>query len=377
MSYSDEMSEPTKKVFGTAISGYNRAEVDRHVAWLQKNLAEIEQYNSMAIREQNALRERIVELEESLKLNRSPGYAQVGAQFEQTLRLAEAEAAKLVNDAAKDAVKTRETAKAEAERLRFESEDEVQRSISAANRQAKSILAAANKQSRETLDAAEDEMQRVESERARLTKEANVIRSDADNYVSKVKAELQSEVEQIQNENARLLKRNAEIESEISEKIDIGEKQALEIFRKVQAEAEQMRDEAERELAAATQEASSLIENAEETLENARSEADRMASESQGMALALIADARARAEAISLKSLDIAREAIADAEYRLSKLPEQANAIEAFLEETSKMITPEQEVIIARRKSLDESRRIAVEADLVSDSEPADAEENN
>jgi len=105
------MSEATKKVFGTAISGYNRAEVDRHVAWLQKNLAETEQYNAMAIREQNALRERIVELQESEKLNRSPGYAQVGAQFEQTLRLAESEAAKLVNEAAKEAIKMRETAR--------------------------------------------------------------------------------------------------------------------------------------------------------------------------------------------------------------------------------------------------------------------------
>ena len=369
------MSDPTRKVFGTAISGYNRAEVDKHVAWLQKNLADIEQYNSMAIREQNALRERVVELEESLKLNRSPGYAQVGAQFEQTLRLAEAEAAKLVNDAAKDSVKARETAKAEAERVKFEAADEAEKLIASSKREAKASISRANKESREILDAAEDEMQRVESERARLEKEANVVRSDADNYVSRVKAELQSEVERIQNENARLLKRSAEIESEISEKIDVGEKQSLQIFSKVQSEAEQMRNEAERELAAATQEASSLIENAEETLDNARSEADRMASESQGMALALISDARARAEAISMKSLDIAREAIAEAEYRLGKLPGQANAIEAFLEETSRMITPEQEVMIARRKTLDDSMRKPIEAEVVAEDEPAASSE--
>jgi hypothetical protein len=49
----------------------------------------------------------------------------------------------------------------------------------------------------------------------------------------------------------------------------------------------------------------------------------------------------------------------------MSKLPLQANAIEAFLEETAKMITPEQEVIIARRKSLNESLRKPLEADLV------------
>lgn len=365
------MSEATKKVFGTAISGYNRAEVDRHLAWLQKNLANIEQYNAMAVREQNALREKIVELEESQKLNRSPGYAQVGAQFEQTLRLAESEAAKLLNDAAKDAIKLRETAKAEVERLKFEAEDEFEKTESAAKRQAKSVLASASKKARETLDSAEDAMQRVESERARLQKEANVTRSDADNYASRVKAELLSEVERIQNENSRLLKRNAEIESEISEKIDIGEKHALQIFRKVQSESEQMRDDAERELAAATEEASSLIENSEDTLERARNEADRTASESQGMALALIADARARAESVSLKSLDIAREAIAEAEARLARLPSQANAIEAFLDETSKMITPEQEVFLARRRSLDDSLRKPIEAQIVIDEEPA------
>jgi hypothetical protein len=93
------------------------------------------------------------------------------------------------------------------------------------------------------------------------------------------------------------------------------------------------------------------------------------------MALALISDARARAEALAMKSLDIAREAIAEAEYRLSKLPQQSNAIEAFLEETARLITPEQEVIIARRKSLNESLSKPVEADLVQDEEPADAEE--
>ena len=100
-----------------------------------------------------------------------------------------------------------------------------------------------------------------------------------------------------------------------------------------------------------------------------------MASESQGMALALISDARARAEALAMKSLDIAREAIAEAEYRLSKLHQQSNAIEAFLEETSRLITPEQEVILARRKSLSESLSKPLEADLVQDADSVDAEE--
>ena len=364
------MDDPTKK-FGTAVGGYNRTEVDTYVAWLQKSLKELEQYNSLAIREQQSLRERLVEVEAQLKSVKSPGYAQLGAQFEQTLRLAEAESAKLVNDAAAESVKIRETAKAEAERTRYEAEEEANEIRNKANREAKTVLATARKQANQLTEEAEDTLQTVRAERAQLEKEANVIRSDADNYVAKAKAELQAEIERIQNENSRLLKRNADIEAEIKEKIDAGEKQALEIFRRVQNEAETLREEAERELKEATAEASSLIENAETTLENARREADRLSNESEAVALNIIADARARAESLSMRSLEITREAIADAEYRLSKLPTQQNAIEEFLSETKSLLTPEQEIIISRRRSLEQSLKAPIEPEVVEEDEAA------
>ncbi|MEL0200997.1 MAG: DivIVA domain-containing protein, partial [Aquiluna sp.] len=196
------MSEPTKKVFGTAVGGYNRSEVDQYIAWLQKNLTDLESYNSLAVREQQTLRERLVEVEEQLKAAKSPGYAQLGAKFEETLRLAESEAAKLINDAGKDALKTRETAKAEAERIRFEAEEEVAKLHGKAQRETKTLLSQAKADANQIKEEAEDELQRVQAERAQLDKEAAVVRSDADNYAAKVKAELQVEVEKIQTENA-------------------------------------------------------------------------------------------------------------------------------------------------------------------------------
>ncbi len=140
------MTEPTKKVFSTAVGGYSRNEVDEYITWLRKTMQELESYNSLAVREQNSLRERVVQLEESLKLAKSPGYAQLGAQFEQTLRLAESEAAKLVNDAGKDAVRIRETAKAEAERIKFEAEEFSKPVVDGANREARRMVMQARKQ---------------------------------------------------------------------------------------------------------------------------------------------------------------------------------------------------------------------------------------
>ena len=169
------MTEPTKKVFSTAVGGYSRSEVDEYISWLRKTMQELESYNSLAVREQNSLRERVVQLEESLKLAKSPGYAQLGAQFEQTLRLAESEAAKLVNDAGKEAVRIREVAKAEAEKLRFEAEATAKPIVDGANREARNLVMNARKQSEQILEQAEDELRKVQAERAQLQKEAAVI----------------------------------------------------------------------------------------------------------------------------------------------------------------------------------------------------------
>jgi cell division septum initiation protein DivIVA len=367
------MVEELRITFSTSVAGYNRTEVDAHVSKLLAELEKLEQYSSMALREQNSLRERNGQLEESLKLAKSPGYAQVGAQFEQTLRLAETEAARLVNDAGRDAIRIRDEAKAEAEANRFAAEDQAETLIREAERKAKVIAGAAAKRAIELTEDAEKQLESATKQRADLEKQANVIRSEADNYAASVKAELQAEVEKIQNANARLLKRNADLDAEIARKLDQGERQALEIFRRVEKEATDLRDQAERELQSATVEAASLIENAEETLANARSESDRIFNEANALALNLLVDTRARAEKLAIKSLDLTRDAIAEAEYRLSKLPAQQNSIEEFLRETQRLLTPEQQVMLSRRNSLDISNLPAIEPEVI-DADASDSE---
>ena len=355
------MADESRVNFSSSVAGYNKSEVDARISSLTAELSKLEQYNSMAVREQATLRERITQLEESLKLAKSPGYAQVGAQFEQTLRLAETEAARLVNDASRDSLKIRGEAKAEAEAIIFEAQTLATETKEENERLAKNLLAVAKRRSTELSNQAERELEQAAKERTSLEKQANVIRSEADNYAATVKAELQTEVEKIQNANSNLLKKNAHLEAEIARKLDEGEKQALEIFRKVEAEAMALKEQAEAELAAATAEASSLIENAEETLFIARKEADRISNEATSISLNLITDAKHRAESLAVKSLDLTRDAISEAEYRLSKLPAQQNAIEEFLRETQNLLTPQQQVILARRNSIEKNNQPALE----------------
>lgn len=359
------MAEDFRVNFSSSVAGYNRAEVEAFVRKIMDEARRLEEYSSLAIREQTTLRERVVQLEESLKLAKSPGYAQVGAQFEQTLRLAESEAARLVNDAGREAIKIREEAKADAEGVKFQTQDEVEAIRAEAELKAKSILTAGRKEASELTEEAERQLERATKERLDLEKRVNVIKSEADAYAAEVKAELQVEVEKIQNANSRLLKLNAELDSEIARKLDEGERQALEIFRRVEAEATALKQEAERELADSTAEASSLIENAEDTLLRARKEADRIVNEANSVSLNLLADTRARAESLAIKSLDLTRDAIAEAEYRMSKLPVQQVALEDFLNETASLLTPEQQVLLARRKSINKAAEPAIEPEVV------------
>lgn len=101
--------------FSTEMRGYKKDEVDRVLGELRAELEHVREYNFNAASELDTLRAEVAALKK--KKDSAPGYAELGAQFEQTLRLAEEQAKKMATDAAQDAIRVRETAKAESEQL--------------------------------------------------------------------------------------------------------------------------------------------------------------------------------------------------------------------------------------------------------------------
>ena len=134
--------------FSSAVGGYSRREVDSYLSQLLTKIAELETYNSGAVREQTVLREKVEELQAQLKGAQSPGYAKLGQQFEETLRLAETEAAKLVQDATKEALRVREEARAEADRQLYDADQFANQVLVKAEREAKSLTRKAEKEAK-------------------------------------------------------------------------------------------------------------------------------------------------------------------------------------------------------------------------------------
>jgi len=82
------------------------------------------------------------------------------------------------------------------------------------------------------------------------------------------------------------------------------------------------------------------------------------------MSAALIQDARYRAEQLAIKSLEVTKNAIVEAETKLSKLPGQKAEMESFLDETKNLLTPQQEAML-RRKQIQENAMRSIEGETL------------
>ena len=132
--------------FTLVFRGYDKDEVDTSFAELRTELEHVRDYNFKAASEVEFLKNEIASLKQRLKKGGTSGYAELGAQFEQTLRVAEEQAKKLMTDAGQDALRIRETAKAESEQLTRKAQAKAESILSDAETKAKEEAAAKEKE---------------------------------------------------------------------------------------------------------------------------------------------------------------------------------------------------------------------------------------
>jgi len=351
--------------FSNSVGGYSRREVDSYLTQLFQKINELETYNSGAIREQQVLREKVDELKAELRDAKSPGYAKLGQQFEETLRLAEVEASKLVQDATNEALRIREEARAEGDKKLFEADKFANEVLVKAEREATKIRRQAEADAKGPIAEAEELRKKAKDELATAQQEASLLKNETDNLIARKKAEAQQEIERLSTQKAQLESTVANLEAEIQNRLEQSEREYAERANAAREEAERIYLEADDRLSAATDEAQTLIEKAELTFNDAVDKADQTARDAENMSAALIQDARYRAEQLAMKSLEFTKDAIIEAETKLARLPLQRNQLETFLAETRNLLTPEQEALV-RRKQVQENAMKSIEGETLS-----------
>lgn len=115
--------------FDIVMRGYDRDQVDKTLNEMRLEIEHLTEYNESAASEIATLKAEVENLKEQVKKGGPNGYAALGAQFEQTLRLAEEQAKKMIADAGQDALRIREEAKGEADLLRRTAKDKADRVV--------------------------------------------------------------------------------------------------------------------------------------------------------------------------------------------------------------------------------------------------------
>ncbi len=321
-----------EKEFPLAFRGYQKEDVDQYLEEVLNELSLTKMQNKRSFEESTALRNEISNLRQKLKASTNMGYADLGSQFEQTLRMAEEQAKKLIQDAGQEAIKIRDTARAEGEAAIRKSEKLAAKMLS----EAESRVAELKLESVNIDGLNANKLKQAESQAAEIVmrgqQDAAVIIANAQESAAQAKSSVLLELDKLRaemtdlrlggEENVRLSQAEAQriLESANNVLADANAEVA-----RIRAELAGMRAEAEGEL----QETRNQISEATSELETRRRRADQ-----ERIAFDLeLAEARANAEReaaeIVQAAIDQAAEINRRAEETLVEMTERGQMISA------------------------------------------------
>jgi cell division septum initiation protein DivIVA len=316
-------------------NGYDPNDVKRAFRDAETRMEELRLSTRSGIATVEKLERELADFRDALRRSNSkPTFADLGSAFEQTLRVAEEQADKLVADAEADAKVVRESARAQAETV---------------TRAAKNKAAALMAQTEETI---EDKRLEVEREIAQMNMKAEslilqgntaketaqrrdaALLAEAERDAADVRARLHQEIEDAKTE-LETLRQIAEreqlrIEREIKLALEESERERLARHEEAVAFVQSQNDEANELLRSAEEEAQSLNQQMDEFAATTRADAEGLLNAARESATNLISRARSRAETLAILFDEHALEMMEKAERRRDSLERQREAMREF-----------------------------------------------
>ncbi len=405
------------ETFPQAFRGYEKEAVDARVEELLSELSLLRQTARHRQQEADAAKTEAAGLREKLKNNSNFGYADLGSQFEQTLRVAEEQAKKLIADAGQEAIRIRDTAQAEAEQTIRKADATVARKLNEAEQRVADIkLQATAGENAIKTASAQAEQDNIEL-KIQAQQQANEIIATAKAEATKLKADVLSEIDAMRNEtnrtrieaqdalviaqakaadilaraNSQVLteraaaiveleaitsqvtaKRNehemiqsqieqlrAEADVEISEKRRAIEQEVREMYAAAAATNDETMRRAEAVLADANKRAGDITLQAESVFRSAELEVEEMINQTRRDTFHMIAEARKRAEALTSRAEGYALKALQDAETRASSLRDDYQNMTDFAESLKSLMSTDALVSVIEATALTSSNEDA------------------
>jgi hypothetical protein len=248
--------------FRTARKGFDPSQVD--ATFLE--IAEQIEKSATAANESEAtlrrLKRELTDVRSKLrKIDSAPSFSELGSAFEQTLQVAEEQAAKLLAEAAEEANEIRDAANAEARELYTSSVSQAEALLTESQSRARRAEAQAKSRAAAEVSQAEDGLADARADLARAREEADRIERDSLERVNDINEVLEYEAETTAREIATLR--------------EVHDREMA----RIQADIEANRDRSAREMARLAEQSKDYIARIESDAADQSTDSSRRASE--------------------------------------------------------------------------------------------------
>jgi cell division septum initiation protein DivIVA len=315
--------------------GYDSGQVDIAFVEIANRIKASEQSRSSAEKSLERLTRELAEARSALKrANSKPSFSDLGAAFEQTLRVAEEQAAKMLKEAAAESQAVREGARAEADEVVRAARLGAETTKLRSEAEGEGLRATSERRATEMLTHAEARLLEARTMVEGAERAAAAIKAEVERQASDLRARVHQESEDAKTELATLRqiseREQIRVEREIKEARGEAERLRLELHDEAVLQIQQRNLDANRVLTESADRAALLSRESEHSLGEARAGSAEIMRLARERAADLISRARVRAETLSTRSNEHIAALHADSESRILQLEDQRRAIEEF-----------------------------------------------
>lgn len=307
------------EALGAVLSQIERAEAER-----AETDARIERVSRELTETRSALK----------RATAKPSFSDLGAAFEQTLRVAEEQAAKLLTDAQQTSSETRTSAQEEADKLIATAEAQAEKTLADAVSRVARLKEDSERKFTEHLATAQKQVDLAEEQLAKAQDLAHIIAVEGDQKRRELETELANEAETAREEIQTLRQLHEREQRRIADEIDALRQRAERDSARLAAENEayvtQLLTDSQAQYDETSKRARAALVEAQEQFAKDRQQGINMVREARETAQGILTRARARVETLTERLDERTSVLLASGERRIDDLTNEREAVEAF-----------------------------------------------
>jgi cell division septum initiation protein DivIVA len=320
------MSTP---VFKRSVRGYDVNEVDSLIGDLAAKKEVLEAELAETTRSVQRMSRELSEVKRN-----KPSFAELGSAFEETLRLAEAQSEKMIQDGKNEADALLNQARIRVAELAESAERDAGQIVYEAQALSEDLKITSERDVALERQRSSDERAKIETVTSRAERAASSMLGEAERQVAQARTESQRDAQLLLDEANEILRITNEmkvsVENRLQEELNEAQRSATSAHDEADRYAAQAHEQADRFVETAIERAADMTRDADLHLQSAHDRVNEIIDSAKSYADRILAQAIGRAREISTEAESLLGSYFTDAEGRIDETRRQKSALADF-----------------------------------------------